>query len=115
MNPGKMRHKIELQQRKMEQDSHGEQVDTWTTQRTVFAGIETVRGREFEQGEALQSEVTHKVTVRYDATLTPDMRIKYGDRYFQILHRINKNERDRQYELMCREVYEDGRPITVAD
>ena len=51
-----------------------------------------------------QAAVTHKVTIRYNPSVNADMRIKYGDRLFDILHIIDTWEQHREMVLLCKEL-----------
>ena len=47
--------------------------------------------------------VTYKITTRYHKEVTPDMFIKFKDRYFQIVSIINVRERNEMLEIVCTE------------
>jgi SPP1 family predicted phage head-tail adaptor len=49
------------------------------------------------------SEISHKIRIRYLASVTPKLRIKFGTRYFDIVSVINPDERNEYLEMMCRE------------
>ncbi len=68
---------------------------------------EAVDMKAFQAG-ALQSEVTTRIKIRYRTGLTTSMRVLYGCRVFQILSVIDKDERHRVIELMCKEVIPGG-------
>lgn len=44
-----------------------------------------------------------KITTRYHKEVTPDMFIKFKDRYFQIVSIINVRERNEMLEIVCTE------------
>lgn len=94
-------------------DSFGQPAATWSTAVTAFAEITPLTGRELIAAQAAQSEVTHRVTVRYVAALANPkmvaaMRIKYGTRYFNIKSVTNMNEANRVIVLMCTEGPNNG-------
>jgi SPP1 family predicted phage head-tail adaptor len=70
--------------------------------------VAPMSGRELLAAEAVQSSLTHSVSIRYFAGLKPSMRIKYGDRLFDIQSVIDEDERHRTMTLLCVEGLSDG-------
>ena len=70
MQAGALRRRITFQTRDVSVDSFGQQVTTWADAFTVWASIEPLSARELFAAQAVQSEVSHKVTVRYRTELT---------------------------------------------
>ncbi|WP_201319144.1 phage head closure protein [Paenibacillus sp. EPM92] len=101
---GELRHKVTINQLQSVDDGAGGSVDTWMPVATVFAAVNPLSGRELFQAQQLQSEITHKVRMRYRAGITPDMRVHFGSRIFLISAVINWQERNRELALMCVEV-----------
>lgn len=50
--------------------------------KTVWASVEPTRGREYQEAQRIRPELTYKITTRYHKEVTPDMFIKFKDRYF---------------------------------
>jgi len=104
MRAGTMRHKVVIQQNvPTEKDSYGAEVDNWTDYATVWASIEPARGREFWESQQVNAEVTGKIRIRYLGGITPKMRVKHGNRIFDIVSVINPEERNRELQLMVKE------------
>lgn len=95
-------------------DAYGEALPPWEE---VLAGngaatrraeVTPLSGREFWQARQVQAETTHRVRVRWApelAGLTSAWRVVLaGGRVLQIESALNAGERDRVWELMCREV-----------
>jgi SPP1 family predicted phage head-tail adaptor len=82
--------------------------ENWTTVATVWAAIADLSGKEYIQAASIQSEVTTRIKIRFRTGITPAMRVLYGTRVFAILSVIDKDERHREIELMCREVIPGG-------
>lgn len=101
---GKLRHRVTLQELVKTDDGYGGIVETWQDVATVWAAIEPLRGNERYTAQQVQSELTHKVTIRYRAGIKPQMRILYGNRVFDIEAVIDVDERHRWLELLCSEV-----------
>lgn len=104
MDAGLMRHKITMQKKSNERNSFGEPEDMWVDVVTVRASINPLSGRDFMAAMKEQAAVTHKVTIRYNPSVNADMRIKYGDRLFDILHIIDTWEQHREMVLLCKEL-----------
>lgn len=104
INPGEFRHIITFQKLSNIQDDYGAPIEQWNDVLTIRAGIYPLSGREFYAAETVNSEVTHKINMRYMLGLNPDMRIKFGDRYFNIISIINFQERNVMLQLLCKEL-----------
>jgi SPP1 family predicted phage head-tail adaptor len=108
MRAGTLTRSIDIQQRSTGKDSFGGQVQTWTTLKSVYAGIEALTGSEKLAAMSYSTDVSHRVTVRYDAIfLDPRVvatyRIQYGTRIFNIEAPLNVDEANRMIEMICSE------------
>jgi SPP1 family predicted phage head-tail adaptor len=109
MNIGSLRNKIELQSYTTAQDSVGQPIKSYTTYSTVWAHIRPMSGRELMNAQQPVGEITHQVTIRYDANVSVDDRIRYYDylksayRYFDINYVGDRDERNAVIVLMCKE------------
>ncbi|SHF16394.1 phage head closure protein [Caloramator proteoclasticus] len=101
-----LRHRITLQKLEMVQDSYGQATENWVDVVTVWAAVNPISGREFFQAETINSEVTHKILIRYRKGVEPSMRVKFKDRIFTILSVINFQEKNEALQLMCKELIE---------
>lgn len=104
MNPGDLRHRITLQSQPTTQDSYGAPAGDYTDVATVWANINPIAGKELFAAEQFNSEITHRVRIRYRSGVNPSMRVKYGTRTFEIMYVINEYERDNIIQLMCKEL-----------
>ena len=103
MNSGKLRHRITIQSKGVARDSFGAEVITWLTEKTVWASVDPIFGREYFLAHQVQADVTHSIRIRYYEGLRPDWRILFGSRIFDIKSIINLEERGREMVLMARE------------
>lgn len=108
INPGELRHRITIQKCNSNQNNYGE-IDinatiTWSDVVTVRAGIYPISGKEFFAAETVNSEITHKVKIRYIEGISPNMRIKFNNRIFSIESVINFQERGIELQLLCKEL-----------
>ncbi len=78
-----------------------------TKVKTVWASVEPTRGREYQEAQRIRPELTYKVTTRYHKEITPDMFIKFKERYFNIVSIINVKERNEMLEIVCTEKLEN--------
>lgn len=69
--------------------------------KTVWASVEPLRGREYQEAQKLRAELTYKITIRYQKEIAQDMLIKYKERYFEILSVINVREKNEMMEIIC--------------
>lgn len=79
----------------------------WEQHTKAYAKVSTRGGREFFQASKVHSDVTHLWEVQSTAkvrTATPDMRLKWDDRTFQILSVLDKDENRRVAEISTKEV-----------
>lgn len=109
MNPGNLRHRITFQKLSEIQNDYGEEIGTdWIDVKTVRASVNPISAREFFAAEKMNSEVSHKIYMRYIRSLkiTPDMRIKFGERHFELIGPpINFQERNVDLQLLCKELF----------
>ena len=84
MDAGRLRHRVDFEKRVDVQDPDtGDVTPTWLAlARSVPAAIEPLSAREFIAGQAMQSEVTTRIVVRYRDGLSAAMRIKHGARIY---------------------------------
>jgi len=104
MNIGNLRHRITIQTLQPIKNNYGEVTNDWVDFKTVWANINPVSGREFFSAETVNSEMTHKVLIRFVKDIKPKMRVKFGDRFFNIETIINFQERNQYLQLMCKEL-----------
>lgn len=100
------------------QDDAGQLIPGWADvftdgDRKIYAALNPLSVRELIAAEAGQSEVSHKITVRYrDQFANPQavakMRAVYGERVFNITGAINRNEGGRWVDLLCAEGLNEG-------
>lgn len=106
MRSGTLRHRITLQSPAGSRDAVGERTTTWTDVATVFASVNPLSVRELLAAGQTQSEVSHRVRLRYSAALSAldaSWRILFGSRVLVIHGVRNIDEHKREFELMCSE------------
>lgn len=102
MRAGELRHSVAIQSSTESRDSYD--VDySWATDATVRASITPLSGDETIVADQEQSTATHKIIIRNFAGLTPNHRLLFGTRVFNIVSMLNTDERNRRMQLMCTE------------
>lgn len=104
INPGDYRHVVTIQELSNQRNEYGEVIDNWINTLKTRAGIFPISGREFFAAETVNSEVSHKVNMRYVSGIRPDMRIAFSERIFHIISVINFQEKNIELQLLCKEL-----------
>ena len=111
MDAGRLRHRVDFQRRIDSQDpDSGAVTPVWVNLATaVPAAIEPLSVREFVAANAVQSEVTVRIVVRYRDGLNAAMRIKHGSRIYNPAGFLADPDSGRDYlTIPCSEGVNDG-------
>lgn len=109
MNPGKLRHKIDIQELASIPDGGGGKQEAWVTFLSAWASIDPLSGRELFAAMQIQSTASHKIKMRYRPGITAKHRIVFGTRIFNIIAPpMDIEERHIEIHLMCEEVFNNG-------
>ncbi len=94
MNAGKLDRRITIQSRVETQDNSGYPSQTTSVLATVWARVETLRGREPFQGEQFNAQQITVFTIRYRSDVEPTMQIAFeGEAYdIQSVSEIGRRE-----------------------
>lgn len=82
----------------------GEAVDVWSTYATVWAEITPMSGREYVLAKQRDADLTTRIRIRHRSDVLARHRVLFGARVFDIDAVLNVGERQRELQLMCREV-----------
>ena len=102
MRAGRLRHQVRIQT-PTKDTSPGAGDITWSDYATVWAAVEPLRGNEFFTAQQVNAEVTGRVVIRYLSGITPEVRVLFGTRTFEILSVIDVDERHEELQLMVKE------------
>lgn len=102
MDIGKMRERVEVQQPLVSRTAIGETTERWATTETRWASVEGVSSREYLQRGQEQSEITHRVRMRYVPGITSRMRLVWRGRALLITSLTTRRRRS-ELELLCLE------------
>ncbi|MFM7010836.1 MAG: phage head closure protein [Betaproteobacteria bacterium] len=108
INASQLTKRIKLQRQSTSQDSFGGPVRTWLDVATIWAEIRPVDGREQKRLQRIASEVSHQITVRFQARLTDTRvvsayRALYKARIFNIHAVLNEDESNVLITLLASE------------
>lgn len=104
-----MRHRqlnkyCEVQTRTIGNDLAGEPVETWTTTRSEWGDLRPASVREYEQGQQMQSEITHVCWMRYFDGCNARQRLVIESRTFDVVGVFNVDERNRFLKWQLKEI-----------
>ena len=99
-----LKHRVTVQQNQPTINAFGEETEQWVTIATVWASVEPLKGREFFAAQKENAETTVRITIRYRMGITADMRIKFGNKVFEINAVIDVEERHIELQIMCMEL-----------
>jgi SPP1 family predicted phage head-tail adaptor len=110
---GELNRLVSIQRRGTTRDEFGQQVTTWAEVKKVYAFIEPLAGNERIAAMSVSTDVSHRITVRYDAIFADPRvvaayRVVYGARTFNIQTSMNLDEANRTIELLAAEGMNDG-------
>ncbi len=107
MRAGSLREKITIQEQDNAPDSYGQAIKNndalWTDVATVWAGVNTLTGKEYLLGPRKEATATHKVFIRWLTGVTPRMRVLWGTRKLNIDYIQEDRQHARMMILMCTE------------
>ena len=103
MRAGQLRHPVTIQSFTTVADEYGSKEKTWVEFKPMRAAIWPQKTKEVEVNGKLVVLATSTIRVRYIPGVTPSMRVKFGERIFEILGIKNFEERNQYLDLMCRE------------
>lgn len=110
MNPGRLRHRIQLQRRMTTRNTAGERSDNWLTYDTVSADVRPLLTAQRRREEGLEAgqvmtQIEIEVVMRYHPQVKAEDRAVFGDKLLDIVKiPINVGNRNAEMRLLCREV-----------
>lgn len=107
MNPGDLRHRIEILTNQKAKNELEETTYKFLPMKKMWAAIIPQTGSLQKQvADTILTNVTHKVIVRYSTgkDITKDMRIRYKDHEFEIKYVLNPYFKNETLEIFVQEV-----------
>lgn len=99
LSAGKLRHTVTFQRGLVVADGAGGNALTWSNVLTAKANVKPYSGSERLSAQRIESDVTHKIYIRYTGALLPSDRVVFGARLMQIKAIINMDEMNRWLEI----------------
>src|SRR5690554_5553809 len=98
----RLRHRVDIEQYAETRDEFGGVVQTWSAYASdVPAEIVPLSGREFVAAQAMQGTVNTRITIRYDSSINPKMRINHDGTIYNIRAVLPDPSLRRWLTLMC--------------
>jgi len=106
MRAGTLRHRVTLQSNiKVQDPATGYMTQSWTDVAKVRAAVAPLSAREFIAAQAMQADVTTRITIRYRAGVTAAMRILHDGKTYNITGVLPDAKSGREYlTLPCTEL-----------
>lgn len=93
---------ITIQSKTVEKDEYGEEIETWTEVKKIWAMRRDLRGKEFYAAQQLNAEINTVFKTRYVSGITPDShRVVYDGLTYNILAVVELGRRE-ALELMVK-------------
>lgn len=100
---GRLRHRLTLESATRTPDGGGGASESWATVATVWASITPTGGSEAIDADALTGRISHEIVFRHRPGVAPVMRLRRGNRVFEIAAVIDIDERKRWLKCLCME------------
>lgn len=106
IDPGKLRHRVDLVRPVKARDELGHENETWVKVATVWAAIEPAATQDVWQAMQVQTTVSHRITLRYRAGVTGEMVFRFRGRTFNIVGEpLNPEELNVLLVCLCDEAH----------
>lgn len=110
MRAGRLRRRVTVHYKVVVKDAYGAETITWTTLGTYWGAVEPLHGREFTDQKMDGAELTTRIVIRFQpgVTIAPHThRVTWSGHLYDIQSVVNVDERRRETQLICREVFTD--------
>lgn len=97
------RHPVQIHTPTETRSSSGESIPTYARAEDIWASVEPLRGQELFLAQQVDAATTIRVRMRYTSTLAMTSRIVHEGRNLEVLSILNKDDRNVDLEVMCRE------------
>lgn len=103
MQAGPLRHRVTIETKREERDAHGGVVEAWYPVATVWASVQPLQGRELFLAQQVDARLSHRVTLRYQADVTPTQRLVFKERALYPVQVQQVDERNRTTVILAME------------
>jgi SPP1 family predicted phage head-tail adaptor len=101
---GKLNKRATIQTYTATADGMGGNTLVWNNSGTIYCDIMPINGQETLRFGAVDTDITHVIKARYRANLTPQNRLTYSGRTFNIRSVVSKGEDNQFIEILTAEV-----------
>ncbi|WP_374374500.1 phage head closure protein [Dongia sp.] len=99
---GELDRRVTLLRPVIGRDGAGGPVTSWQNAGRVWAKVKDISGREYFAAAQVNAEITTTFLIRYRADITPDMRIRYRDRDYDIVAVPEVGNRNEGLQIMAK-------------
>jgi SPP1 family predicted phage head-tail adaptor len=85
-------------------NAFGERAETWEEHASTYASIDGLLAREVEIARGFSATASYKINTRFIDGVKSAMRVRFGDRIFQIDGVLDRTNRREELDLFCTEV-----------
>lgn len=85
MNAGRLNKRITLQRRETVRKPSGQRVGEWVDVATIWAEVNCTDSKTVSDDGVILHEGLYRFYIRWRAGITPDMRVKWGSRHFELV------------------------------
>jgi len=98
-----MRERITFQKKTETRNSFNEVEISYSDHVTVWSSVLPNAGTKYYQSLQATSQVSGEIHIRYRSDIEPTMRVKYGNRYLEIVSMVNPQERNHELLIYYKE------------
>jgi SPP1 family predicted phage head-tail adaptor len=106
MNPGDLRHRIEIGYYAEGFDQWGDPLPEpeWNLVAKAWASVEGLRGNQYFQAQQMVNQSDHRIIIRYRKDIKQGLIVKHDSSEFTIQSVLDEDGRRRYLTLICQEV-----------
>lgn len=101
MDIGSLNHQITIERPAETRGQMGSQKKAWSPVCNTWARVQPLSGRALEVAQALHSEVTVKITMRWRSDVDGTCRVTYRGQVYAVQYVLNPEEANRELQLYC--------------
>lgn len=98
VNAGRLRTELKLEELKTDADGIGGYTETWQEIALIWGEVRAVTSSSRFLAQRWHPETTHRITIRFDNAVKAGMRLRKGNRIFQI-DAIQDADETRRYQI----------------
>lgn len=106
MSAAALADRITLQTATITRDSVGGPVETWADTITVWANVVDLTGKAINEAQQVGSLVNRRVTIRWRASITAALRVKFADGRTAKVAFVRESQRREYLELHCEKAHD---------